>query len=45
MLTLDPVDGIGLQGSVGQLKDLPQIWRYLPQLERRAIDEFVYVVE
>ena len=43
--TFNPVDGMGLQGLVRQLKDLPQVWRYFAELERRAVDEFVHVVK
>ena len=43
--TLDPVDSVSLQGPIRELKDLPQVWRYLAQLERRTIDELVCVVE
>ena len=44
-LTFNPVDRVGLQGGVSQLKDLPQVRRYLAQLECRAINEFVHVVK
>ena len=44
-LTLDPVDSVGLQRFISQLKDLPQIWGYPAQLESRAVDEFVHVVK
>lgn len=44
-LTLDPVNGVGLQGMVSQLEDLPQVRRYSAQLESRTVDEFVHVVK
>ena len=44
-LTLDPVNGVGLQGVVSQLKNLPQVRRYPAQLEGRAVNEFVHVVK
>ena len=44
-LTFDPVDSVGLQGFVSQLKDLPQVRRYPAQLESRAVDEFVHIVK
>lgn len=44
-LTFNPVDRVGLQGRVSQLKDLPQVRRYLAQLECRAVNEFVHVVK
>ena len=36
---------MGLQGCVRQLKDLPQVWRYLAQFECRGINKFVHVLE
>lgn len=44
-LTLDPVNGVGLQSLISQFKNLPQIWRYPAQLESRAVDEFVHIVK
>jgi hypothetical protein len=43
--TLDPIDGMSLQGIVRELEYFPQVWRYLAEFECRAIDELVYVVE